>query len=93
MTYELDIDLIHGPSMIIEPHIYYQIDCEEYALETHLGRISTQGILIGEGNDREFIPGHRIHSIKDRTVEKTDVSDSIKNALTQEDDTIHNSTR
>ena len=85
-TYELNINLIKSPSMENHP-VHYHIECEECQLREQLTKISAHGILIDDGYDRRFIPGHRIDNIEVKVLERVqvipDVSDSIKAALTE----------
>jgi hypothetical protein len=97
-TYELEIHLktkgleieltngnkINGPS---DP-IYHHLECEEYALETYLGKITSFGVLIEHEDHKKFIPGNRIDYINVKFLERAqtipDVTESIKSALKEE---------
>lgn len=83
-VYELDINLIKSHSMENHP-VHYHIECEESLLREYLNKICTMGILIDDGYDKRFIPGHRIDNIEVKVLERVqvipDVTDSISSKI------------
>ena len=85
-TYELEINFNQTTTDI--KSVYQHIDCDETTLLEHLGKITTQGVLIHVDDKRRFMPHHTILNIDVTTLEKVhifhDVNESIKSVLTEE---------
>ena len=86
-TYELEIhfDARYLPDAST---IHQHVDCDETTLLEHLGKITTQGVLIHVGDKKRFIPHHVVTYIDVTVLERVhifhDVNESIKSVLTEE---------